>query len=73
MISSPQLAGFPVQESWYVERETFIGLDNGGQPRIVVHPSTLMRLKNNGRVPFFTAFGAGERELQRDRRRRARS
>lgn len=70
------LAGIPMVESWMAPRDSvLIGNDPGlGLPRrtMILHPSMAMRLRNHGRTPFFTAYSIGERELQRDRRRRAR-
>lgn len=55
-----------VRESWHVKRDEIIVFE--GRP--YVHPSTMMKLMNNGRVPFWTERSLGERELRRDRRRR---
>jgi hypothetical protein len=71
------MAAITPRESWYIPRDqVFFFTDPArpdARPTPWVHPSTMMKLKNNGRVPFFSAYTAGERELARDRRRRARS
>lgn len=54
-----------LRESWYVKRDEIVLVE--GKP--YVHPSLMMKLKNNGRTPFWTERSLGERELRRDRRR----
>lgn len=52
-------------ESWFIPRDQVYVFE--GRP--LVHPSTMMMLQNNGRVPFWSQRTLGEREMQRDRRR----
>jgi hypothetical protein len=61
--------GVPLVESWHVGRGVVLQVVGRGP---VMHPSDLLRLRNRGRTPFWSANTLGERELQRDRRRRAR-
>lgn len=68
-----ELAGFPLIESWMVERDQmYMATDPALHPHapvVLMHPSDVMRLKNNGRTPFWSKRTLGDRELERDRRR----
>lgn len=54
-----------IKPHWSVQRDAIYYFD--GVPH--AHPSTIMRLENNGRTPLWSAATLGERELRRDRRR----
>jgi hypothetical protein len=70
------MAATKPRESWYIPRDQIYFFTDPATPEARatpwVHPSTMMKLENNGRVPFFSAHTSGNRELERDRRRRAR-
>lgn len=63
--SQEALERMTLRESWFVGRDEVIFFE--GRP--YAHPSTVMRLRNNGRTPLWSARSLGERELRRDRRR----
>jgi hypothetical protein len=70
-------AGVEIRESWMVPRDTIMVFSDTGIPGATsghfAHPLTVMRLRNNGRVPLHSAYTSGNRELERERRLRARS
>ena len=67
MFGSP--SSLPLIENWIVPRGQVYALSD--PPSIVAHPSTVMQLKNGGRVPLWTRNMLGVTEAERDKRQRA--
>lgn len=57
---------FRFHESFLIPRDAVYVIEG----KRYVHPSMMMRIQNGGRVPLWSQRTLGDRELQRDRRRR---
>jgi hypothetical protein len=59
--------GMPVYESTLVPRDQIVVVQGHS---ITMHPITALMMRHGGKLPLWSRYSLGERELQRDRRLR---